>query len=344
MSIFLTALFAEGAGYLVYRPAKSWGPQESAPLRRANLNQNQVLELRKQGFVVEKDQPVFMLQMTNFQHRFLEGGGSGNTTEPPVWPLAAVRSQEANALPGGKGEGVSVCLVDSGVDHRHPALAGALQDGRNFVDSRSSSDLADVVGHGTAMATLIAGRAIGNQPVGVAPAAKISVAKVVAANGQGSLGALAEGFRWCMDRGQVINVSLGFNNDSQVMQDLMAEAARRGRTVVIAAGNDGQNVQPMAKSSSVIAVGSVNSQGQISRFSSRGPELDFFAPGEGIPVLGADGSVSVKSGTSLSAAITSGVEAIRRSRGMAQLKSKNPTGPWERGVRMIDALATASGR
>ncbi|MBX3042050.1 MAG: S8 family serine peptidase, partial [Bdellovibrionaceae bacterium] len=192
ISLLLMSFIAEGAPYVVYRPAKTWSGEDTSPLRKAMLTEGQAIQLRAQGFIVEPDQPIYLLQLreTRFSHRFFEsGGGGGSDVEPPVWPLAAVRAQEANALPGGKGEGVSICLVDSGVDHRHPALAGALQDGRNFVDSRTQGDLMDASGHGTAMATLMAGRAVGGHAIGVAPAAKVSVAKVVAANGQGTLSA-----------------------------------------------------------------------------------------------------------------------------------------------------------
>lgn len=325
LSLFFAALIAEGSQYLVYQPARTWQGRETLPLRRANLNEQQAQSLRQQGLIVEQDQPLLLLQrLSPGPSRYLSDPGG---IVPPVWPLSAIRLLEAHQLPMSKGQGVNICLVDSGL---HESQKDQVREARSFATS-SMADLSDPSGHGTVMASMIKQ---------VAPEATLSVAKVVGNEGQGSVGNLAEAFRWCLERAQVINLSLGFHQESAVMKDLIEEAARRGITVVTAAGNDPRSVLPSAQSPFSIAVGSVNERGLMSDFSARGPQLRFLAPGEQIPVQGPGGQWNWKSGTSLSAALTTGVEAIRRSRGTSKLKTR-AVGP--QAVPVIDAFATATG-
>lgn len=339
MIIFFATFFAEGS-YLIYKPLQRREGLERSPLQRMeNLSLDQAQGLRRQGFLVEKDQAVYLLQASwrrGLSLRMSEGGGGGGgTVEPPVWPLAAIRVPEAHQLPNSKGNGVQICMVDSGVNHQHPSLREALREGRSFVDQ----DMSDPIGHGTMVATLMVGRT--KDFPGVAPEATLSVAKVVKTDGSSSVGALAEGFRWCMERGHIINLSLGFYRDSEIMKDLFEEARRRGITVVVAAGNDPRGILPSAQQESVISVGAANYQGFLSSFSSRGRELDLVAPGEQIPLLEPNGLFSMRSGTSLSAALVTGVEAIRRSRGAARIQTKLVS---EGQPALIDAYETAISR
>ena len=127
------------------------------------------------------------------------GGGGSKSTPPPVAPtapakpdppkppqpafdahLALTNTQAAHAL-GYTGKGVRIGVVDSGVMRNHPALAGRVVANFNYVGSPPNNlAIDDVVGHGTTVAQLAAGAAVGSWPGGVAPGAEIVSARIIA--------------------------------------------------------------------------------------------------------------------------------------------------------------------
>src|SRR5690606_9696076 len=132
---------------------------------------------------------------------------------------------------------VVVAVVDSGVHADHPDLAGKVLEGYNFL--QSGSDVSDDVGHGTAVAAIIAAR--GNDAVGIAGAAMdvtILPGKVGAAAGA-PVSAIAHGVRYAVDhRASVINLSLGAESESATLHQQLQYAYERNVPVVAAAGND----------------------------------------------------------------------------------------------------------
>ena len=192
--------------------------------------------------------------------------------------MTGARDLNARGLTG---SGVTVCLVDSGIDLLHPDFAHLrLVAWKDFVNLRP--DPYDDNGHGTAMAGLI----VANGSLhGVAPDVSLIVAKVINSAGFGSSAAVADGIRMCADpfgdgtRGaDIISVSLGSKAPLFVATDVTVAAQwalDRGVFLVGSAGNDGGmfddgDVENPAVVSLAIAVGAVDASSRIAPFSSIG--------------------------------------------------------------------------
>lgn len=207
---------------------------------------------------------------------------------------------------------VTIAILDSGVDFNHLDLASKLVPGYDFVNNDSNPQ--DDYGHGTHVAGIAA--AASNNGMGIAGVswgARIMPIKVLNASGGGTFANVAAGIIWATDQGaQVINLSLGGNNPSQVLQDAINYADSRGVVLVAAAGNSGSNfVLYPARYPQVIAVGATDASNAHAGFSNYGPELDLSAPGDFIysTMIGGYG---YSSGTSMAAPFVSGLAAILR--------------------------------
>ncbi|MEU8084201.1 S8 family serine peptidase [Micromonospora sp. NPDC049101] len=192
---------------------------------------------------------------------------------------------------GFTGKGVSVAVLDTGVDATHPDLAGKVAEARNFTEA---ADARDTVGHGTHVASTIAGTgaASGGKYRGVAPDATLLDGKVCEDQGCPDSAILA-GMQWAAveKKAAVINMSLGGWDTPEV--DPLEEAvqtltAQTGTLFVLAAGNDGADgsVGSPASADAGLAVGAVDRNDDLADFSSRGPRVgddalkpDITAPG-----------------------------------------------------------------
>jgi len=143
-----------------------------------------------------------------------------------------------------RGAGVTVAVIDTGVDSSNADLAPNLLEGWNFYDG--NRDTTDGAGHGTVIASVIAAAAGNGGFVGIAPDAKILPIKVMGGpDGSGwSDQAVVQGIEYALQRGaKVLNLSLG-GLDAPIpgIAGALADARRAGALVVIAAGNDGANL------------------------------------------------------------------------------------------------------
>ena len=202
------------------------------------------------------------------------------------WPQERFNYEEIWKLT--KGKGVTVAVVDSGVDGRHPLLAGRVTS----IDVTKTTPN-DCLGHGTAVAGIIGAQdqRDRNQPlVGLAPAAKILSVKYT--NEEHSSGAdpnLAKAIRAAADaKGvKVINVS-ATSPDSPALRDAVRYAQSKDILVVAAAGNvqddqKGKEVPAFpAGYDGVIGVAAVDPSGQISEFSNEKTQIAVAAPGCGL--------------------------------------------------------------
>jgi len=245
------------------------------------------------------------------------------------WAFAMTGVRELNAM-GLTGAGVTVCIVDSGIDMLHPDFARLrLVAWKDFVNLRSEPY--DDNGHGTAMAGLIAAN---GSLRGIAPDASLIVAKATNSAGFGGSQAVADGIRFCVDpfgngtRGaDIISISLGSKAPLFVATDvsLAAQAALdRGVFVVAAAGNDGGpfddgDVAIPANVPMALAIGAVDSSGRIASFSSIGssvnrtdPNLkpEVAAPGVQIISTAPGAHYVTVSGTSPATAVATGIVAL----------------------------------
>jgi membrane-anchored mycosin MYCP len=217
-----------------------------------------------------------------------------------VWPLT-------------QGHGVTVAVVDSGVDFSRQ-LAG-----RVTAFDLTGTGLADCVGHGTAVAAIIAASDIQAQGMpfeGVAPAARILSVKV---NSQdtGSALLLAEGIRDAVLRGaQVINVSIT-TADTAALRSAVEFALSRNVVIVAAGGNDGTGTGPFYPASypGVLSVGAVDSSGALAAFSDQQSHVAVTAPGVNVTSAFPGGyQQDSLTGTSYATPFVSGVAALVRSR------------------------------
>jgi hypothetical protein len=210
------------------------------------------------------------------------------------------------------GDGVSVAVIDSGVA-AHPAFR---------VDQVTHVDLiadgAPFHAHGTAIASLVAGSLSGAE--GVAPGADILDIRIAGRDGLSDSFLLAQGIHTAIERGaEVINISMATYGDAPPVASAVAEALRRGITVVAAVGNDKAGIKAWpAAYPGVISVSGVDAAGKLAYFSNTGgPTLA--APSVGIPSAyhaGGEALLATGHGTSQATALVSGAAAAFHSRGL----------------------------
>ncbi|MEW2357238.1 S8 family serine peptidase [Spirillospora sp. NPDC029432] len=244
-----------------------------------------------------------------------------------------------NAWKTTRGRGVTVAVVDSGVDADQADLKGSVTTGPNMlaaVDGRTRPTRL----HGTGMASLIAGHGHGpggrDGVIGVAPEARILAIRSLAEpedpsfplfrSSERAEGAVARGIRYAADRGaDVINLSLGKYQDNPEEREAIGYAIGKGTVVVAAAGNDGDKRSRLdddgfapysypASYPGVIAVAATDDEHRRAAFSNTNYSVLVSAPGAGVPVAAPGGDYVLTNGTSDSTALVSGIAALIRSR------------------------------
>jgi hypothetical protein len=209
------------------------------------------------------------------------------------------------------GAGVTVAILDTGVA-AHSSLTTNVTS-NNLV--ALPDDLSAQHGHGTAVASIIAGSH--SLIPGVAPAAELLSIRVADDNGISDSFTLAQGVMAAMAGGaDIINISLGSYGNSGVLHDAIVEATNAGIVIVAAAGNDGQDrITYPAAYPEVVGVGAVDAAGSYLEFSNTGEELSATAPGFGVNAAWPDEGVISFTGTSASAPVIAGAIAAVMSPG-----------------------------
>lgn len=193
-------------------------------------------------------------------------------------------------------------------------------NGSTYVPDENAN-VADDYGHGTHVAGIIAAAYNGVGVVGVAPGVRVMPVKVIDQFGNATYSDIAAGIVYAVDNGaQIINLSLGGEIDSPVLQAPIEYARLHNVLVIAATGNSGGGVSYPAAYDSVLAVAATDSSDQVAAFSNYGSAVDLAAPGVDIystwchpNVLMAtcEGSYYFnKSGTSMAAPHVSGVAAL----------------------------------
>lgn len=247
----------------------------------------------------------------------IQGGVAGATALAPgitkVWLDGQRRLDLDQSVPqigapaawqaGLTGAGVTAAVLDSGIDLTHPDFAGRVVEVRNFTEAPDGND---TVGHGTHVASILAGAgaASGGTYRGVAPDARLLVGKVCPTR-QCPESAILAGMEWAAQQGAtVVNLSLS-GPDSPGVDPVEAAVdrltAQTGALFVASSGNNGssQPVGSPASADAALAVGAVDRQDFLAEFSSRGPRVgdtavkpDLTAPGVGIAAArAADGTI-----------------------------------------------------
>ena len=221
----------------------------------------------------------------------------------------------------GKGSGVEVYVIDTGVDYNHSNFANIARTGFDAVggdgwwDGRwrtPDGDPMDCEGHGTHVAGTVA-----STDYGVAPDATIIGVRVLNCSGSGSYSDVIDGIDWVTyqkslkpSTPMVINMSLG-GGYSSLVNNAVADAVAAGIIVVVAAGNSSalaSNYSP-ASAPDAITVGSSTSTDAISYFSNYGSTVDIFAPGSSIKSTRYTGGTETLSGTSMASPHVAGIAA-----------------------------------
>ncbi len=212
------------------------------------------------------------------------------------------------------GTGVTVAVLDTGVDAAHADLAGQVLPGYNAIDDTTGTS-SDGKGHGTHVAGIIAavtGNGIG--VAGTAPDARILPVQVMDATGSGTMSTLAAGIVWAADHGaSVLNMSLGATTQVTAVTDAILYARSKGITVVAAAGNQRASGSPVsypAADPGVIAVAATDQNDAYASFSNGGSYVDVAAPGVRIASTWNDGGYMYSSGTSMASPFVAAAAAL----------------------------------
>ncbi|NLG23270.1 MAG: S8 family serine peptidase, partial [Actinomycetales bacterium] len=225
------------------------------------------------------------------------------------------------------GSGVTVAVLDSGVDLTHPDLKDAVVESVSFVPGE---DVTDVHGHGTHVASTVAGSGAASEgtQTGVAPGADLIVGKVLGNDGYGQESWIIDGMEWAADNADVVNMSLGTTEASDGT-DPMAVALNTisqetDTLFVVAAGNNGMvsGIGSPGAAEAALTVGAVDGMDYRTWFTSMGPRLgdalvkpDLSAPGDDVLAARSqaspgEGWYTSMSGTSMASPHIAGAAAL----------------------------------
>ncbi|WP_074831868.1 S8 family serine peptidase [Bradyrhizobium lablabi] len=247
---------------------------------------------------VKSVQPNFRYVLQDQKKTLTEG-------DPAQYAVAQLRLPQAHTL--ARGMNVTIAVIDSGIDAKHPELANSVADS---FDALGSKEGPHVHGTGIAGAIVAHGRLMGSAPE----------ARLLAIRAFGSASGAAEsnsyvilkGLDYAVEHGaQIVNMSFAGSKDPMIERGIAATAAR-GILLVAAAGNAGAKSPPLypAANPNVIAVSGTDAQDRLFAASNRGNHIAIAAPGADIFLPAPDEKYQITSGTSFSAAYVSGIAAL----------------------------------
>lgn len=265
---------------------------------------------KQEGVVAAMPNRIYGVTMEPNDPYYEKGWAEDKVKAPTAWDQGILASN------------VTVAILDTGIDYRHPDLQGRVLVGWNFADN--NNDVMDRFGHGTHVAGIIG--ASGNNGIGVAGiawTAKLLAIKVLSDSGQGSTAAVLNGIKYAADNGaKIINMSLGSPDTTidPALSTAIAYARAKGCLVICAAGNNHGQVGSPANDPGAIAVSSTSKfllWEYMSSFSNRGNKIEVAAPGAGIwstvpldPNRTGSTMYGKLSGTSMAAPMVSGEAAL----------------------------------
>jgi type VII secretion-associated serine protease mycosin len=237
-------------------------------------------------------------------------------------PWAQSRFDPARLSTFADGSDVTVAVIDSGVDPAQPSLSGAVQPGADLLDAGGDGRL-DCIGHGTAVASIIAARPVHGAPFqGLAPKATIVPLRVTeqlegTPNGRtGTAAGLATAIHRAVDlHATVLNLSLAYYRDDQSVHDAIRYAEAHDVVVVAAVGNLATQGNPTpypAAYDGVLGVGATDPTGHRVPTSQSGAYVDVTAPGVGITAAALPTGLTVGDGTSFATPFVAATAALIR--------------------------------
>lgn len=226
------------------------------------------------------------------------------------WHLGQIGA--ATAWDYSQGAGVTIAILDSGINVAHPDLVDRLVPGYNFYDG--NTNLTDVCGHGTAVAGVAAASMNNAQGVaGVAGAARLMPIRVAYSDSAGChayYSTIANGLTYAADHGaRVANISYGGVAGSSTIMSAANYMKSKGGLVFVSAGNNNID-EGIVSDGSMIAVSATDYSDAKASFSSWGSFVTLSAPGVNIYTTDNGGGYSSWNGTSFSSPLTAGVAAL----------------------------------
>jgi subtilisin family serine protease len=217
------------------------------------------------------------------------------------------------AFAGSDGSGTTVAIIDSGVEGGHPAVGGSLvqsvrveitDDGADVVDD---PEQLDVVGHGTACASIIHG---------LAPGAEIVSVRVLGADNRGKGAAFAAGLEWAIEHGaDVVNLSLSSKSDALFATfHELADAAYFANVLLVSAANNVPGPSYPSLFAAVVSVAAHDVADPWTWFYNPAPPVEFGAYGLDVDVAWRDGGRIVATGNSFAAPHVAGLASLIRAK------------------------------
>ncbi|SEF18664.1 S8 family serine peptidase [Jiangella alba] len=219
-----------------------------------------------------------------------------------------IGADEARAA-GLDGAGVTVAVLDTGIDTTHPDVAGQIVASRSFIPGQ---EVADGHGHGTHVASTVAGTgaASGGRFAGVAPGADLVIGKVLSDAGSSVGSSVIAGMEWAAveQDADIVSMSLGgglTDGTDPLSQAVNTLSEQTGALFVIAAGNNGRDftVASPGTADAALTVGAVDKQDALASFSSRGPRRGDYAIKPEITAPGVSIGAARAAGTSMTGAV-----------------------------------------
>jgi len=294
----------------------------------ATISSSTLSRLRADSFVISIDSDQYVTPPMPV------ASSAGASNYDPGWSLSHIGATE---VPSDGANNVSVYVLDTGIrtTHKEFSSRATMPGDADFMSDEN--DRGDCNGHGTHVADLI-----GGEKYGVARGVHLIGVRVIACDGFGTISSLLKGLLWVRSHAQapsVINLSLGVleGKQSADVNAIVSDLVQRGFPVVVAAGNDGEDACQHAPGANThaITVAAIDRQDRRPAFSNFGRCVKIFAPGARVYAANAasDRQFTVRDGTSMSAAIVSGVIAL--------LLQQNPAAtPAEIEQKLIAASAT----
>jgi subtilisin family serine protease len=267
------------------------------------------VEIASREFAAESS--VRSVQL-NFRYLLQQQKAALTEGDPAQYANVKLRLPQAHTL--AQGANVTIAVIDSGIDAKHPELVNAVADSFDALGSKEGPHV-----HGTGIAGAIVAHA---RLMGSAPQARILGIRAFGAapNGaQSTSFVILKALNYAAEHGaQIINMSFAGPKDPLIERGIAATAAR-GILMVAASGNAGAKSPPLypAANADVIAVSATDAQDKLFSAANRGGHIAITAPGVDIFLPAPDEKYQITSGTSFSAAYISGVAALMLERNPA---------------------------
>jgi hypothetical protein len=248
----------------------------------------------------------------NFRYVLQDQKAALTEGDPGQYAAAELRLPEAHKL--ADGANVTIAVIDSGIDVKHPELANSIADSFDALGSKEGPHV-----HGTGVAGAIVSHA---RLTGSAPAARILAIRAfgkVSSGAESTSFVILRGLDYAASHGaQIVNMSFAGPKDALIERGIAALAAK-GIVMVAAAGNAGAKSPPLypAANANVIAISATDAQDRLFTASNRGGYIAVAAPGVDVFLPAPDEKYQITSGTSFSAAYVSGLAGLMLERNPA---------------------------